>query len=166
VTYTPASGYHGPDAFTFRARDAQLASNVSTVSLNVVAVSTLDCRKARPDTLQLWPPNHKLVAVVILGVTDASGRTWPATATAVRQDEPVDGLGEGDTSPDATLNPLKLRSERAGPGDGRIYKVDFIARDDRGGTCTGTVTVCVPHSQGGQGRDCVDSGVRYDSTRR
>lgn len=166
VTYTPETGYRGADSFTFRVRDGQLASNVSTVSITVVAVSTLDCRKARPDKLQLWPPDHKLVAVKILGVTDASGRTWPAKATAVRQDEPVNGLGEGDTSPDAKLSPLKLRAERAGPGDGRIYEIDFTASDDRGGTCAGTVTVCVPHAQGGQGRDCVDSGVRYDSTRR
>ncbi|XXF78678.1 Ig-like domain-containing protein [Myxococcaceae bacterium GXIMD 01537] len=166
VTYTPATGYVGPDAFTFRARDGQLASNVATVSIQVTAVTTLDCTRARPDPSTLWPPNHKWVSVAIRGVTDASGRTYPATATAVFQDEPVNGLGDGDTSPDATLQPLRLRAERSGQGDGRIYEIQFMARDDRGGTCTGKVTVCVPHSQGGPGPRCVDSGVRHDSTRR
>src|SRR5262249_54778055 len=34
-TYTPTSGYNGPDSFTYKANDGRLASNVATVTLNV-----------------------------------------------------------------------------------------------------------------------------------
>src|SRR5262249_46845835 len=40
-----------------------------------------------------------------------------------------------------------LRAERNGQGDGRTYHIDFIAAGP-GGTCSGEVTVCVPHDQG------------------
>jgi regulation of enolase protein 1 (concanavalin A-like superfamily) len=35
LTYTPAAGYAGPDAFTFKANDGQADSNTATVSLTV-----------------------------------------------------------------------------------------------------------------------------------
>jgi hypothetical protein len=39
LTYTPTSGYTGPDGFTFVAHDPYVASNVATVSITVGAVS-------------------------------------------------------------------------------------------------------------------------------
>ena len=38
LTYTPASGYNGPDTFTYRASDGQAISNVATVSITVAAL--------------------------------------------------------------------------------------------------------------------------------
>ena len=89
-------------------------------------------------------------------------------ATSVSQDEPVKltGSGSGNTSPDATLSPLTVRAERDGnpqiPGDGRVYHIGFTAADGKGGTCTGTVTVCVPHDQG-QHSTCIDEGSLFNS---
>jgi hypothetical protein len=82
---------------------------------------------------------------------------------AILQDEAVDELGSGNTVPDATVDPLTLRAERAGGGNGRVYLVEFEADDGRGGSCMGAVTVCVPHDQG-QGRNCIDDGTVHDST--
>jgi hypothetical protein len=60
-----------------------------------------------------------------------------------------------------------VRAERTGskqvPGDGRVYHIGFTATDPAGASCSGTVTVCVPHDQG-QGSACVDGGPLYDST--
>ena len=67
-----------------------------------------------------------------------------------------DGLGVGDDT-------AQIRAERMGSGDGRVYHIDFTAEDVWGASCTGTVTVCVPHDRGA-GRDCVDQGPSYDST--
>jgi len=122
------------------------------------------CGLARPDRPMLWPPNHKLVRVNIVGVTDPENDHITVTVTGVTQDEPLDGLGDGDTAPDAVIqgSAVLLRAERAGGGNGRVYRVHFSADDGAGGTCTGSVTVCVPHDQG-RGAECVDDGQIYNS---
>jgi len=120
-----------------------------------------DCSAAEADPAELWPPNHQLADVSVTGVTDASGEPATITITGVRQDEPVAG-----TCPDATgvgTATARLRVERLGSGDGRVYLVSFAADDGRGGRCTGTVTVCVPHDQG-QGHRCGNQGPLFDST--
>jgi len=120
------------------------------------------CALARASADVLWPPNHKLVPVTIEGVADAEDQGVRITITAVTQSEPVNGLGDGDTSPDAVFqdDSVLLRSERGGLGTGRIYNVTFTATDTNSATCTGRVAVCVPHDR----RDaCIDTGKRYDS---
>src|SRR5207248_11602967 len=119
----------------------------------------------------LWPPNHALAPVQVSGVTDPDpGDTVTVTITSIRQDEPLNTVGDGNTAPDATgvgTNQAQVRAERSGtpkvPGDGRVYHIGFTATDAAGAQCTGTVTVCVPHDQG-QGSACVDEGALYDST--
>ncbi len=107
-----------------------------------------DCSGAFADPLVLWPPNHKLSSIDILGVTDPDGDPVSLSFGTVSSNEPDNGLGDGDTSNDIQLvsgTTLLLRAERSGLGDGRIYLIDFTASDGAGGTCTGQVTVCVPH---------------------
>jgi uncharacterized repeat protein (TIGR01451 family) len=126
--------------------------------------SAPDCRQARPSIDTLWPPNHKQTAVSILGVTDADGDPVSVTVDCIMQDEPVEGLGDGDTAPDAGgagTPTVYLRAERAGKGNGRVYTIFFTARDGRGGSSSSFVKVCVPHDQRGA---CVDDGPRFDST--
>lgn len=129
-----------------------------------------DCRKAVASAAELWPPNHKFVDVSVKGVTDPDGDSVNITITGIFQDEPIDGLGDGDTCPDAAgvgESTASLRVERAGtpwvPGDGRVYHVSFTADDGNGGRCSGTVTVCVPHDQR-PGHVCVDQGPLVNST--
>jgi len=132
--------------------------------------SAPECGAAVASAATLWPPNHKYVKVSVGGVTDADGDPVVITITGLTQDEPLNGLGDGDTCPDAAgvgSSTAMLRAERAGtpkvPGDGRVYHVSFTASDGRGGTCGGTVLVCVPHDQR-PGATCVDQGPRFDST--
>ena len=120
------------------------------------------CSAAALTPSALWPPNHKMREVRIEGLTDPDGDPVTVTVTGVTQDEPVNGLGDGDVAPDATLTPLALRAERSGTGNGRVYRVSFTAADGKGGSCTGAVTVCVPHDKGGP---CHDDGTSFDSTR-
>jgi CSLREA domain-containing protein len=123
------------------------------------------CTNAAADPNTLWPPNHKLAAIQITGVTDPDGDTVTNIANTIFQDEPVDAPGDsdGNTAPDASLSPLQVRAEREGLGNGRVYHINFTASDGHGGSCQATVTVCVPHDQG-QGRVCVDGGPLYNST--
>jgi hypothetical protein len=106
------------------------------------------------------------VPVSITGVADPGDPDVRLTVTAVTQDEPVRGQGCGDTSPDAVLtgSSVLLRAERSGQGTGRVYRMAFTATDDAGATCTGSVTVCVPHDR--HRPVCTDEGQVYDSLRR
>lgn len=125
-----------------------------------------DCTGATAQPDDLWPPNHEYVEVQILGVTDPEGDPVAISVIGVRQDEPVEGMGSGNTCPDAVGLPGAspwVRAERAGGGNGRVYHITFTAVDPSGAGCAGEVVVCVPRSQG-DGGTCVDGGALFDST--
>jgi hypothetical protein len=123
-----------------------------------------DCSKVKPDRTALWPPNHKFQIISLSGLTDPDGDPTTLTITGVTQDEPINGLGDGDASPDAATagspSKVQIRAERSGKGDGRVYAINFTGADNRGGSCTGTVRVTVGHGAKGQP---VDSGQKYNS---
>ena len=150
--------------FRLVVNDGLVDSEPAEVTITVQNVNdppACDLAQAKPGTL--WPPNHKLVPVEIVGVTDPNNDNVTITITGVTQDEPVNGLGDGDTSPDAVIqgNKVLLRAERAGNGNGRVYHITFTATDGNGATGTGTVSVSVPHDKG---KTAVDDGLVFDST--
>jgi len=119
------------------------------------------CENAYLSVDVLWPPNHQLIPFEILGVTDPDDDTVSTYVDNVLQDEPVNGLFDGDKSPDAVGQ--TLRAERDGDGNGRVYKVRFTAYDDYGSACTGELLATVPLSRGVNGT-AVDDGTIFDST--
>jgi len=127
----------------------------------------LDCSNATALPNALWPPNHKLVTISIGGIFGLDGSPAEILVTGIEQDEPVSGLGDGDTSPDGFgvgSGWPQIRRERSGTGDGRIFFISFDATDaSNAASCAGLVSVGVPHDQG-QGSTPIDSGVRFDST--
>lgn len=145
-------------------------SEMSVIRQTFVAIERTnqppDCSQVHADPSVLWPPNHKLVPIQILGVTDPEGDPISITVTGITQDEPTNGLGDGDSGPDGfgvgTGQP-QVRAERAGTGNGRVYVISFRAEDGQGGSCTGLVKVSVPHDKG-KG-EAVDDGQSYDSTK-
>jgi hypothetical protein len=125
-----------------------------------------DCTGAVADPDLLWPPNHKFSDVEIVGVADPDGDPVYITVDAIYQDEPLNGRADGNTTPDGGgigTDTARLRAERSGKGDGRVYHVEFTADDGQGGSCPGVVTVCVPHDRR-RGGDCMDQGRLFDST--
>lgn len=127
-----------------------------------------DCTQAAASSSRLWPPNHKLKDIQVLGVTDPDGDPVTIVIDSIFQDEPVDGEGDGNTSPDATgvgSSTARVRAERSGQGDGRFYHIGFTASDPGGASCTGEVLVAVPKSKGRKWwSNPVDGGALYDST--
>lgn len=123
-----------------------------------------DCSKAAASPTLLWPPDHKMVSIAVTGVTDPDGDPVTVIVTGITQDEPTNGLGDGDTCPDATgvgTGQAQVRAERSGTGNGRVYTIRFSAADGKGGTCTGAVTVSVPHDK----KDTpADDGQTVDAT--
>lgn len=175
----PASGTATTDAsgnapFTFSNTPPNPGTNTITATDgSLVATATKEwfntppsCSAVVLDTTQLWPPNHKWVWITASGATDPDiGDSATLVIDGIVQDEPVNGLGDGDTSPDGMLTTppsakAAVRSERSGTGDGRVYVLHFTATDTHGASCTGTATVGVPHDQG-KGSTPIDSGPPY-----
>jgi hypothetical protein len=142
--------------------DDDLLTSIATVNVLILANATPDCAGAWAAPAALWPPNHALVPVAVAGVSDPDGDTLTIDVLAVTQDEPVNGRGDGDTTPDAALSAsgLWLRAERAQPGNGRVYVVAFEASDAAGGSCVGTVSVGVASHHGAHP---IDDGQEYDA---
>ena len=129
-----------------------------------------DCSEAYPSTDMLyqddtiWPPNHKMETIFVLGVTDPENDPVTIRIDSIFQDEPIDGLGNGDQSPDGAgigTNSAQVRAERSGEDNGRVYHIEFTAEDILGATCSSEVIVDVPHDKKS---NAVDDGSIYDST--
>jgi hypothetical protein len=98
----------------------------------------------------LWPPNHKMVDVTVsYTATDAIDPS-PRCALAVTSTEPENGTGRGDRAPDwmvVDAHRVRLRAERAGKGNGRVYSIGITCSDTGGNTSIGNITVTVPKSR-------------------
>jgi hypothetical protein len=171
-TYTPAADYNGPDAFTFSVDDGAGGTDSGNVSITVTPVNDAPvCTAAAPSIGSLWPANHALINVNVLGVTDpVEGSAITITITGIWQDEPTNTIGDGNTLIDGFgvgTSTAQVRAERSGakrtPGDGRMYHIFFTGTDAEGGECTGSVKVGVPHDQGQDGT-IGDGGPLYSST--
>lgn len=126
-----------------------------------------DCSGAEPSIgLLSGSANHDFVSVDILGVTDPEGNAVTITIDSIFQDEAVDAEGSGNTAPDGRgvgTPTAEVGAERVAGGNGRVYHIGFTANDGHSGSCSGEVSVGVPHDQG-QGSAPVDDGALYDST--
>ena len=147
-------------------------SNNKTVVTRTVEVLNREpvCALAAPSIAEIWPPNHKMVNISILNVSDPDGDLVTITVIGITQDEPINTFGDGNTGPDGAgvgTSVAQVRAERSGtpkvPGNGRVYVISFIATDNFGASCElHTVRVCVPHDQR-PGHVCIDDGQKYNS---
>jgi hypothetical protein len=145
----------------------------ATITTQTGPGTVLDCSKAQASLQVLWPPDHKMLIVHIVGITTPDDSTPTIAITSITQDEPVDMIGSGNTAPDGSgLGGAYafVRAERSGTGTGRIYWIKFTASWTPKGsavpeTCMSppVVQVFVPHDQG-QHYNPVDTGLRVDST--
>lgn len=148
-----------------RSDPAQVLSDTARWAVRVIPANrSPDATRAQPSLARIWPPNHRLVPVQIVGVTDPDGDPVQVRIDRIMQDEPSEVRGSGRTCPDADgigTATGHLRAERSGKGDGRVYAIFFTASDGRGLSTSGIVRACVPHSNK---RGCVDDGPSFDST--
>ena len=96
----------------------------------------------------LWPPNHKMVAVsVAVTAQDAVDAAPVSRIVTVTSNQPINGPGDGNTASDwEIIGPLtlNLRAERAGGAD-RLYSIEVVTTDFSGNSTTSTVVVSVAH---------------------
>jgi parallel beta-helix repeat protein len=110
-----------------------------------------------PNVAILWPPDHKMRYVTIWANAFDNGGGAIQLSVTVASSEPSDADADGNTIPDyyidlvddeAGVIELQLRSERAGTGDGRTYRITITATDGSGNQSVATVEVLAPHDKG------------------
>jgi len=150
VTVQPTSGSFFPvGVTTVNAKATDAAGNTATcsftVTVNDVEPPVIHDLVVTPPVL--WPPNHNMKNVNV-NYTSTDNCPGPITCQiAVTSDEPENGTGDGDAAPDWELiddHHIKLRAERAGNGNGRVYTVTLTCTDQYGNSSSGTKTVLVP----------------------
>lgn len=104
-----------------------------------------DCSGVQPSPSRLWAPNHKFRLVSLAGATDPDGDALSYEIRSVTQDEPV--LRGTDARRGERSDQVWLRTERRGKGDGRVYRIEYLAWDGQGNACDGTAKVVVPHDR-------------------
>jgi subtilisin-like proprotein convertase family protein len=120
------------------------------ITVNDVQAPAITGVSASPNSL--WPPEHKYMDVTVSYSTsdNCSTSTNISCSLSAASNEPINGLGDGDTAPDWQIvdsHHLKLRAERSGTGTGRIYTVTITCTDQAGRSTSQTVNVTVPLSQ-------------------
>ena len=151
VSSSPASGSFfpigsTPVTTTARRLDSSFDSCIFNIAVNDVEFPVLSNPTANPSTL--WPPEHQMIPITVSYT--ATDNDSVACALTVTSSEPIDGLGDGDTSPDWIIGDdhhLQLRSERSGKGRGRPYTIKVTCADPSGNTVMKTTTVSVPFNQ-------------------
>jgi len=139
----------GANVIKLTVTDSFGASATDTVTINVVDTTapTVGPVTATPNVL--WPPNHQMVSVTI-NYTATDNCSAVTCTLSVASNEPIDGLGDGDTAPDWEIidaHHVLLRAERSGLGTGRIYTITVTCQDAANNTTVRTVTVTAPHDQ-------------------
>lgn len=158
-----------PGPYTVGTHSIDIRNTTADAGTEVMCTAELTVTDTLPPVIEghtvvLWPPNHKMVSISpadCFTARDACDGDVETQFTRVTSDEPEDALGDGHQSPDIVVadscDAVQLRAERQGGGDGRMYKIEGMARDEAGNTATGTCFVMVPHDQSDDA--AIDSGA-------
>ena len=149
LTSTPASGSFFPvGETTVTTTSTSGASSTFKVIVKDAQAPTVSDPSATP--VLLWPPNHSMRDVMV-NYTATDNCPGVNCVLSVSSNEPVNGTGDGDSSPDWEIvdnHHVRLRAERAGSGTGRIYTITVTCTDAAGNVTTKTTTVIVAHNIG------------------
>jgi hypothetical protein len=139
---------------TIRIVDQSLAYSGNDFGLDDISVTNVDTPPViTGNTFELWAPNHKYVTFPLsqlASVTDDCDAAPTLDIVSVTSDEPEDAIGNGDgnTLDDIVFvdcETIKLRAERAGGLNGRVYTINLVSTDAYGHTIYGAAYVTVPH---------------------
>jgi hypothetical protein len=172
VACTRARGASEPEAFTVAADPSTGALQVPVgpgeavaceIHNRAVAAGGCDAPPVvivRP-LVELWPPNHKYHIVTLAdcvdSATDGCGNpiddvNGAGEIVSVYSDEPDNDTGDGNTVNDIEIldsSTVRVRAERRGNHDGRVYGIEFTVTDESGNTTTALCLAGVPHDQSG-----------------
>ncbi len=154
ITYSqqPAAGTvlngTGSTIITLTATDIGGNSTSCEFTLTRIDQTAPSVTGLQTDKTILPVPNHKMQDILVsYEATDNCGEL--SISLEVSSNEPVNGTGDGNTSPDWEIvnNKLvRLRAERSGNGTGRIYTITVTATDPSGNQSSSSTRVTVPKS--------------------
>ena len=139
----------GSQTYVLRVIDALGQADEDTTVVNVVDTTppVLSCIVGRPVLNQT---NHDLINVGLMAdAQDQCEGTLPLTVNVFGDEDDQDNTGDGTFSPDAkdiAVGTLRLRAERKGNGDGRVYLIITEASDSSGNRGFNCCAVAVPLS--------------------
>ncbi|HEX4602380.1 MAG TPA: hypothetical protein VH724_00155 [Candidatus Angelobacter sp.] len=139
-----------------------LATSTTDSNINNSAVQTLEVSAgdvtppsitAAANPASLWPPNGKMVSVVVSGTaTDSQSGVNAGSGAFTVTDEYglVQPSGSFTINADGSYSfTVSLEASRQGDDlDGRLYTINIQASDNAGNLGSATATVVVPHDQG------------------
>jgi hypothetical protein len=151
LAQSPAEPYpQGETLVTLVVANSQGGTSQCTGTVKVVDISPVRIDNLSASPARLWPPNHKMVNVAVqYEVSDNCGGT-PACSLGVASSEPVEGVGDGNASPDWAVvgaHQVQLRAERSGTGSARVYTITVMCVDGSGNPTSQEVEVTVPFDQ-------------------
>ncbi|MBN1982018.1 MAG: hypothetical protein JW795_10825, partial [Chitinivibrionales bacterium] len=136
-------------------KNGNISTQTQTIMVKDTTAPTVTCICANPSIL--WPPNHKLVPITVsVQAADNLPGTTSKKIITVTSNEPINGKGDGNTDWDWELTgdlSVKLRAERAGPLNDRIYTIVVECKDGMSNRSFATVEVKVPHDMSGKKKD-------------
>jgi hypothetical protein len=156
-------------AHTFIGEAKDVAGNLTVVTIGLKIDRTppaVSCATASGG--EIWPPNHKMVlwntSVLVTDLVSGNGGIRLKAFSSSEEDG--NWKGDGNTQVDMTgwvtdqrvvmaptfgVTSGYVRSERSGPGTGRIYRLRYEGMDSAGNVAACTVVLTeVPHDQGKQ----------------
>ncbi len=146
--------------------------NTASQSANLTVNSTPPTIVLNGQNIALWPPNHSYHTITVANLVssasscDGTVNLNSVVIVKVTSDELEQGTGDGNTLNDIVIGcdrkSVKLRAERDGGADGRVYSIYFKVTDGLGNSTTVTARVSVPTSQNGAA--AIDSGPHYTVT--
>jgi len=140
----------GPTYNNFVITDTEGNTAWCSFMVYVYNVEPLSITNLKEDWEPLWPPNHKMVNVFLdYSVDNACGEVY--TDIYVYSNEPEDGTGDGDKSPDWEIvdaHNVMLRAERSATGTGREYYINIFVQDESWNYDWREIIIKVPHDSG------------------
>ena len=156
ITQSPAGPYPlGTTNVLLTVMDPRGATAQASATVTVVDSTGPDVTGVSASPNSLWPANHQMVPVTISYSTSDNCSGGATCVLTVSSNEPINGLGDGDSAPDWAVvddHHVNLRAERSGAGNGRVYTITITCTDGAGNQTVRTTTVNVPKSQGKSSR--------------
>ena len=167
ITCLPASG----SFFALGTTTVTCTSQANTSTSFTVTVNDTEAPMVTPISVAiptLGPPNHEMINVGLSGgsfTDNCAGATREILVFGNEDDET--NTGDGNFSPDANnidIGTLRLRAERIGGGNGRVYLIVVKVTDAAGNVSVTVATVVVPKSNSKSAGDAVNAQAAAAAT--